>query len=194
MVMTPEGRGPSAAGITTGSPAAPFRAGAAAIRVGHGREPLGLDVFPAPRAVRVTARSQAPQRRLDLLQLRLSRARDRAEDIVVLALCHLLGKVGRQRIRFVAQIRARLACPLTQLVPAFEQSLPYRVGVHESPGKNGSRQDGRWPRRLSSSHFCSWSKGSTNFATPSRSSCCGPPSRSPSSRSSPSRASLASAR
>src|SRR4029077_8140427 len=145
MVMTPEGRGPSAAGITTGSPAAPFRAGAAAIRVGHGREPLGLDVFPAPRAVRVTARSQAPQRRLDLLQLRLSRARDRAEDNVVLALCHLLGQVARhvlpllpllqkggpQRIRLAAQIPSRPACPRTQLVPALYQSLPSRVGVHE---------------------------------------------------------------
>jgi len=51
----------------------------------------------------------------------------------VLALRHLLGKVGRQWIGFVTQIRTRLAGALAQLVPAFEQSLPYGFDVHVSP-------------------------------------------------------------
>ena len=135
MVMTPEGRGLSAAGITTRGPAAPFRTGAAAVGVGHGRKPLGLDVLPAHGAGRVAAGCEAPKRRVDLLQLRLGRVRDGAEHIVVLALRHLLGKVGRERIGLVAQIGTRLTRPLTQFVPAPEQSLPYRVGVHESPGE-----------------------------------------------------------
>src|SRR5580765_912520 len=107
MVMTPEGRGRSAAGITARGPAAPFRTGAAAVRVGHSRQPLGLDVLPAHRAGRVAAGCEAPKRRLDLLQ-----------------------------------IRPRLTRPLTQLVPALEQSLPYRVGVHESPGEEWASSGG----------------------------------------------------
>src|SRR2546429_268229 len=46
---------------------------------------------------------------------------------------HLLGEVGRQRVRLVAQIGARIAGALAQLVAALEQSVAYRLGIHFAP-------------------------------------------------------------
>src|SRR5690242_2323930 len=133
MVMTPEGRATSAARIAAGSPAAPFRTSPAAVGVRHRGESLGLDVLAADRAGRVAAGSQSPQRSLDLLQFRLGRARDGPKDIVVLALRHLLGEVGRKRIGFMPQVGTRLTGALAQFIATLEQSLPYRIGVHVSP-------------------------------------------------------------
>ena len=71
----------------------------------------------ANRAGGVAALREAPQRRLNLLELGAGRVRDGTEHVVVLALRHLLGKVGRERIRLVAQIRAGVARPLAELLP-----------------------------------------------------------------------------
>src|SRR5262249_15476222 len=43
------------------------------------------------------------------------------------------GEVCGQRVRLVTQVGAGIAGALTKLVPAPEQSLPYRVGVHVNP-------------------------------------------------------------
>src|ERR1700756_688311 len=132
--MTPEAAkarstpGRSAApAATAGHRTRSLRAGTALVGVGYGRETLGLDVAAAGRAGRVASLREAPQRRLDLLQLGARGVRDCAEHVVVLALGHLLGKVGRERIRLVPQIGARVARPLAQLLPAFEQPLAYPV-------------------------------------------------------------------
>src|ERR1700675_635703 len=138
MVMTPEApgafmsssrerccaRAASAAGTAAARRTAAFRAGATPIGIGHGVEPLRLDVLAAHRTGAVAAGGEAPQRRLDLLQLFLRRVRDGPEHVIVLALRHLLGKVGGQRVRLVAQIGARIAGTLAQLVAALEQSVP----------------------------------------------------------------------
>jgi hypothetical protein len=110
-----------------------LRAGAAAIRVGHRGEPLGLDVITAHRAGAVAPAIQTAQRRLDLLQLCARRVRNGTEHVIVLTLGDLLGKIGGQRIGFVAQVRGRIAGTLAQLVAAFEQSLTYGIDVHVGP-------------------------------------------------------------
>src|SRR5207248_7607083 len=161
MVMTPEALGAfmgsaraaraplSAAGTAAARRTAAFRAGATPIGIGHGLQPLRLDVLAAHRAGAVATGGEAPQRSFDLLQLFLGRVRDGPEHVVVLALRHLLGEVGGQRVRLVAQIGAGIAGALAQLVAALEQSVAYRLGVHFAPpGPQGARR----PRRRSSSH------------------------------------------
>src|ERR1700736_257968 len=143
MVMTPEApgafmsssreggcvRAASAARTAAARGTAAFRAGATPIGIRHGVQPLRLDVLAAHRTGAVTAGGEAPQRRLDLLQLFLGRVRNGPEHVIVLALRHLLGEVGGQRVRLVAQIGARIAGTLAQLVATLEQSVPYRVGT-----------------------------------------------------------------
>src|SRR5213082_859561 len=145
MVMTPEALGAfmgsaraaraplSAAGTAAARRTAAFRAGATPIGIGHGLQPLRLDVLAAHRAGAVATGGEAPQRPFDLLQLFLGRVRDGPEHVVVLALRHLLGEVGGQRVRLVAQISARIAGALAQLVAALEQSVAYRLGIHFAP-------------------------------------------------------------
>src|SRR5258705_355919 len=151
MVMTPEALGAfmgssrvaraplSAAGTAAARRTAAFRAGATPIGIGHGLQPFRLDVLAAHRAGGVAAGGETPQRPFDLLQLFLGRVGDGPEHVVVLALRHLLGEVGGQRVRLVPQISARIAGALAQLVAALEQSVPYRVGIHFGPpGKTAS--------------------------------------------------------
>src|SRR5256886_10573540 len=126
-------RGASAAGTAPPRRTAAFRAGATPIGIGHGLQPLRLDVLAAHRAGAVATGGEAPQRPFDLLQLFLGRVRDGPEHVVVLALRHLLGEVGGQRVRLVAQISARIAGALAQLVAALEQSVAYRLGIHFAP-------------------------------------------------------------
>src|SRR3989440_3171060 len=192
-----------------------FGAGAATIRVGDGRQAFLLDGLTTGGARGVTALLEAAQRRFELAELRLRGLGDRAENIVVLPLGHLFRKVSAQRIRLVPQVRARPARPVAQLFPALEQMRPYSLDIHLSLPKltwspnSGPEQPAAKhiidtarevnsvptiePQRLrcSSSHRCMRSNGSTNFATPSRSSCSATASRSTPRRSSPSRASLA---
>src|SRR5580700_367098 len=132
IVITPEGCAALAADIAARRRAPALGAGAAAIGVRHRGEALRLDVLAAHRAAAVAPGVEAAQRRFDLLQLGAGRMRDCPEHVVVLALRHLLGKVRRQRIRLVAQVRARVARALAQLIPAPKQSLPCRIDVHVS--------------------------------------------------------------
>src|SRR6266853_2474820 len=145
MVMTPEALGAlmgssratraplSAAGTAAARRTAAFRAGAKPRGIGHGLQPLPLDILAAHRAGGVAPGGEAPQRPFDLLQLFLGRVGDGPEHVVVLALRHLLGEVGGQRVRLVPQISARIAGALAQLVAALEQSVTYRLGVHFDP-------------------------------------------------------------
>src|SRR5437763_7716210 len=82
MVMTPEALGAfmgsaraplSAAGTAAARRTAAFRAGATPIGIGHGLQPLRLDVLAAHRAGAVATGGEAPQRPFDLLQLFLGR-------------------------------------------------------------------------------------------------------------------------
>src|SRR3984893_13795888 len=136
IVITPEalkggcGWAASDAGTAAACGTAPVRTGSAPFSIGHGIQPRRLDVLSTPRTGAVAAGGEAPQRRLDLLQLFLGRVRDGPEHVIVPALRHLLGEVGGQRVRLVAQIGARIAGTLAQLVAALEQSVPYRVGIH----------------------------------------------------------------
>ena len=110
----------------------PFGASAATIRVGDGGQAFLLDGLAAGGARGVAAFLEAAQRRFELAELRLRGLGDRAENVVVLPLGHLFGKVGAQRIRLVPQVRARPARPVAQLFPTPEQIRPYSLDIHLS--------------------------------------------------------------
>jgi hypothetical protein len=68
---------------------------------------------------------ETSQRCIELAELGVCGVRDRAEDVVVLSLSRLFGKIGAQRIGLVPQVGARPARPDAKLVPAFKQLCAY---------------------------------------------------------------------
>src|SRR5690348_2232031 len=134
MVMTPEGLMCSTLARRSGAgrAARPLGAGAAAIGVRHGLQPFLLDGLAADCARGVPPLFQPPQCRLQQAQLLLRRLGNRAEDVVGLALSHLLGEIRAQGIGLVSQVSAGSARPRLQLFPALEQACAYRLYVHRS--------------------------------------------------------------
>jgi hypothetical protein len=122
-------------------------------RWGYGAEPLAH--FSCTHAGPVATARQAPQGAVDLLQFHARGVGDGAEDVVVLALGHLLGEIGRQRI---ASWRAPALASLARLRSSSRRlsSRPYRVGIHHqlppqdppARGVSRARPRGAWLRAI----------------------------------------------
>src|SRR5581483_1535897 len=114
-----------------------FRTRTTSIGVGHRPEPTFIDRFTTERAGGVATLRETAQCGLEQAQLGPCGLGDCPENIVVLALRRLLGEVGTQGIGFMAQIGARLARPMAQLLAPAEQTLSDRFDIHVAlpPGR-----------------------------------------------------------